>query len=71
MKKIFIVVFILGALSFSRTSTKHRIVVSPEYAVTKSAFGIITAQDYSSEDSVQWKRRHKRRKKTRKPQRGR
>ena len=37
----------------------------------KSSFGTITAQGWSDENSVQWKRRHKRRKKNRRPQRGR
>ena len=72
MKKYFVLAVLFFAFGFSRTSTKHQIVVSPEYSLSgKSAFGTVTARDCSEDDSVQWKRRHKRRKKTRRPQRGR
>ena len=72
MKKIVLLVFVFCAVGFGRTSGKHQIVVSPEYSIGgKSSFGTMTAQGWSDENSVQWKRRHKRRKKTRRPQRGR
>ena len=72
MKKYMIVVGLLVAFGFSRNSTRHQIVVSPEYSINnKSSFGVVTAKDYSDENSLKWKRRHKRRKKTRRPQRGR
>ena len=72
MKKYIIVVGLLVAFGFSRTSMRHQIVVSPEYSLNnKSSFGVVTAKDLSDEDSLKWKRRHKRRKKTRRPQRGR
>ena len=72
MKKMVLLIFVLCAASFGRTSGKHKIVVSPEYSIGgKSPFGTITAQGWSDENSLQWKRRHKRRKKTRRPQRGR
>ena len=72
MKKFILLVFVLSALSFSRTSKKHQIVVSPEFSIGgKTSFGTITAEGWSEDNSLQWKRRHKRRKKTRKPQRGR
>ena len=72
MKKMFLLMFVLCAVGFSRTSGKHQIVVSPEFSIGgKSSFGTITAQGWSDENSIQWKRRHKRRKKTRRSQRGR
>ena len=72
MKKMILFLFVLCVAGFGRTSGKHQIVVSPEYSIGgKSSFGTITAQGWSDENSVQWKRRHKRRKKTRRPQRGR
>tara|TARA_B100001123_G_C14533501_1_gene719267 strand:- start:34 stop:252 length:219 start_codon:yes stop_codon:yes gene_type:complete len=72
MKKYILLMFVLCAFGFSRTSGKHQIVVSPEYSLGgKSAFGTITAAHWSEDDSLKWKRRHKRRKKTRRPQRGR
>ena len=72
MKKMILLIFVLCAVGLGRTSGKHQIVVSPEYSIGgKSSFGTITAQGWSDENSAQWKRRHKRRKKTRRPQRGR
>ena len=72
MKKYILIFSLITALGFSRTSGRHQIVVSPEYAMnSKSSFGVIQAKDLSEGDDLRWKRRHKRRKKTRKPQRGR
>jgi len=72
MKKYIVVFSLLLAFGFSRTSARHQIVVSPEYSINKqSSYGTVTAKDVSDENSLKWKRRHKRRKKTRRPQRGR
>ena len=72
MKKLILLSLIFVVCGFGRTSLKHSIVVSPEYALNnKSPFGIITAADCLDEGSLQWKKRYKRRKKTRRPQRGR
>ena len=72
MKKLILLLFVFCVVGYGRTSAKHKIVVSPEFSLGgKSAFGTITAEGWSDESSVQWKRRHKRRKKTRRPQRGR
>ena len=72
MKKYIVLCGLLLALGFSRTSVRHQIVVSPEHSFNyKSSYGTIAAKDLSDENSLKWKRRHKRRKKTRRPQRGR
>lgn len=72
MKKYILILSLVTAIGFSRTSGRHQIIVSPEYSInSKSSFGLIQAKDLTDDDSVRWKRRHKRRKKTRKPQRGR
>jgi len=72
MKKYIFVFGLVLAFGFTRTSVRHQIVVSPEYSINKSSpFGTVTAKDISDENSLKWKRRHKRRKKTRRPQRGR
>ena len=72
MKKYIVIFSLLLAFGFSRTSVRHQIVVSPEYSFNnKSSYGTIAAKDLSGENSLKWKRRHKRRKKTRRPQRGR
>ena len=72
MKKFVLLTLVLFAFGFGRTSGKHQIVVSPEYSIGgKSSFGTITAESWSEDNSVERKRRYKRRKKTRRPQRGR
>ena len=72
MKTHILIFTLVTAFCFARTSGRHQIVVSPEYAINNtSSFGLVTARDLSDEDSLKWKRRHKRRKKTRRPQRGR
>ncbi len=70
MKQLLLVTMFLCTLSFARVSTYHVVVVSPvESYIQKKQIEISKADQ--SGDSVQWKRRHKRRRKVRRPQRGR
>ena len=73
MKKLFsLTLVILVSVSFARVSSYHTIIVSPvESFIQKKQLEVSSARDGYSDDSVQWKRRHKRRKKVRRPQRGR
>ena len=72
MKKLFgLTVLVLFSVSFGRVASYNTIIVSPvESFVQKKQLEVSAAQN-GSDDSVQWKRRHKRRKKLRRPQRGR
>ena len=63
---------VLFSLSFGREASYHALVVSPvESYLQKKQLEISTIHDKYADDSVQWKRRHVRRKKLRRPQRGR
>ena len=72
MKNIFIISLIVGlGLVFGRVSEKHSFSASPydlSYAGKKGEISPFVGEEDSS---VKWKRRHKKRKKTRRPQRGR
>lgn len=72
MKKLFgLTVLVLFSVSFGRVASYNVIIVSPvESFIQKKQLEVSAAQG-GSDDSVQWKRRHKRRKKLRRPQRGR
>ena len=70
MKKLLLITVFMLAFSFARVSTYHVVVVSPvESYLQKKQVEISNAE--GSGDSVQWKRRNKRRRKVRRPQRGR
>jgi hypothetical protein len=60
------------SLVLGRASSYNVVVVSPvESYLQKKQMEISKVDANSSENSLQWKRRHKRRKKVRRPQRGR
>jgi len=60
------------SLVLGRASSYGVVVVSPvESYLQKKQLEISKVDANSSENSLQWKRRHKRRKKVRRPQRGR
>ena len=71
--KFLIISVVVCSFVFCRTSTKHKVVVSPEnITILRAGETYILARDcFDDESSLKWKRRHKRRKKTRRPQRGR
>ena len=73
MKKLFgLTLAVLVSVSFGRVSSYHTVVVSPvESFIQKKQLEVSSAREGFSDDSLQWKRRHKRRKKVRRPQRGR
>ena len=72
MNKIFaLMLVVFFSFSFGRDASYRTIIVSPvDSYIQKKQLEISIIHDYS-DDSVQWKRRHKRRKKLRRPQRGR
>ena len=72
-KKCLVVALVVCSFVFSRTSTKYKVVVSPDsFSVLMGKDGFIVAKDcLDGKKDAKWKRRHKRRKKTRRPQRGR
>ena len=71
MKKLYILIPVLVmTFMFGRVSNKHAANISPSDLSFNSQKGELSSG--SSEDtSIRWKRRHKKRKKTRRPQRGR
>ena len=73
MKKLFgLTLAILVSMSFGRVSSYNVVIVSPvESFIQKKQLEVSCVKDGYGDDSVQWKRRHKRRKKVRRPQRGR
>ena len=72
MKKVLCIgVVALCSVAFARVSSYHTIVVSPVESYLQKKQHELTAVDNGHDGSVQWKRRHKRRKKMRRPQRGR
>ena len=71
MKKLIFITLVACSFSFARVSTYHVMVVSPgESYIQKKQLEISKVED-GSDHAVQWKRRHQRRKKMRRPQRGR
>jgi len=72
MKKLFgLTLLILLSVSFGRVASYGVVIVSPvESFIQKKQLEVSSVQEGLG-DSVQWKRRHKRRKKIRRPQRGR
>ena len=72
MNKIFaLMLVVFFSFSFGREASYRTIIVSPvESYIQKKQLEISIIGEFS-DDSLQWKRRHKRRKKLRRPQRGR
>ena len=73
LNKMIVLSAVLLSFSFARTSGNHKIVVAPDDSVVlKATCGLVSAKACIDDNqSIKWKRRHKRRKKTRRPQRGR
>ena len=73
LNKMIVLAAMVLSFSFARTSGNHKIVVAPDDSVVfKTTSGLVSAKEGLDNDrSLKWKRRHKRRKKTRRPQRGR
>jgi len=72
MNKIFaLMLVVFFSFSFGRNASYRTIIVSPVDSYIQKKQLEISIHDEGSDDSVQWKRRHKRRKKLRRPQRGR
>ena len=61
---------ILFSVSFGRVASYNTIIVSPVESFIQKKQMELSAVEEGCSDSVQWKRRHKRRKKIRRPQRG-
>ena len=71
MKNIYIVILtVCFGVVFGRVSNKNSINTSPYDLSYSGQKGEIHSFN-GSEDDLRWKRRHKKRKKTRRPQRGR
>tara|TARA_B100001146_G_C16022936_1_gene365908 strand:- start:305 stop:529 length:225 start_codon:yes stop_codon:yes gene_type:complete len=71
MKYIYIVILtVCFGVVFGRVSNKHAVNTSPYDLAYGGQKGEISNFN-GSEDDLRWKRRHKKRKKTRRPQRGR
>jgi len=73
MKKLWILccVFVVS-VSFGRVSERHAKIESPyDLAVSNKKAHVIESNKSSDDGSIKWKRRHKKRKKSRRPQRGR
>ena len=74
MKKLckILLVFIFVAFAFSRTSSKYSVPSENTPVITALSHGkALTETDYTeNENSLEWKRRHKRRKKMRRKKRG-
>ena len=73
MNKIFaLMLVVFFSFSFGREASYRTIIVSPvDSYIQKKQLEISIIHDEGSDDSLQRKRRHKRRKKLRSPQRGR
>ena len=61
---------ILFSVSFGRVASYNTIIVSPVESFIQKKQMELCAVEEGYSDSGQWKRRHKRRKKIRRPQRG-
>tara|TARA_B110000438_G_scaffold69260_1_gene69515 strand:+ start:205 stop:426 length:222 start_codon:yes stop_codon:yes gene_type:complete len=73
MNKIFaLMLVVFFSFSFGREASYRTIIVSPvDSYIQKKQLEISIIHDDYSDGSAEWKRRHKRRKKLRRPQRGR
>ena len=72
MKKIYILVSVfIVSFAFGRVSEKHSAPASPCGLSLNSQRAEVSAFNTEDDSSLKWKRRHKKRKKTRRPQRGR
>ena len=72
MKNVYIIILaVCFSLACGRISNKHSVCVSPYDLSYSGQKGEMTNFNGSDDSSVKWKRRHKKRKKTRRPQRGR
>lgn len=69
--KILLVCLLLG-FAFSRTSDKYKTVSINDFSITNPGHNKMLSQHDcdQSDDSLKWKRRHKRRKKMRRKKRG-
>ena len=70
MKKVYLIsLLVFVAFAFGRVSIKHEQKIAPSnVSYGGDKIFLNATQD---EDSIKWKRRHKKRKKSRRPQRGR
>ena len=72
MKNIYIVILtVCFGVVFGRVSNKNAINTSPYDLSYSGQKGEISSFNGSDDSDLRWKRRHKKRKKTRRPQRGR
>tara|TARA_B100001105_G_C21964898_1_gene262396 strand:- start:32 stop:247 length:216 start_codon:yes stop_codon:yes gene_type:complete len=71
MKKLLFITLMACSFSFARFSTDYVVVVSPAESYLQKKQLEFSKIETGSDYSVQWKRRHARRKKMRRPQRGR
>ena len=71
MKKLLFITLMACSFSFARFSTDYVVIVSPVESYLQKKQLEFSKVEAGSDYSVQWKRRHKRRKKMRRPQRGR
>ena len=72
MKKLLCLgVVVLFSFSFGRVSSYYAVVVSPVESYIQKKQLEVSSIEGVGDSSIKWKRRHKRRRKTRRPQRGR
>ena len=72
MKNVNIIILaVCFSLAFGRISSQHSVGASPYGLSYSGQKGEVTNLIGEDDSSVKWKRRHKKRKKTRRPQRGR
>ena len=64
-------IMVLFSFSFGRVSSYYAVVVSPVESYIQKKQLEFSVRDSSSDNSAMWKRRHQRRRKARRPQRGR
>ena len=72
MKNVyFVILTVCFGVVFGRVSNKHSVSTSPYDLSYSGQKGEIYGVNGSDDSDLRWKRRHKKRKKTRRPQRGR
>ena len=71
MKKIYLIsLLVFVAFAFGRVSVKHGQKIAPSN-VSYGGDKVFLNTTQDGDESIKWKRRHKKRKKSRRPQRGR
>ena len=72
MKKKYCLIILVASFTFARVSSEHNVVLAPSvvFSAAFHHYGVVLSKDYGDGDTIKWKRRHKRRKKTRRPHRG-